>query len=473
MWEPSANHVVHLPVHPTLPIIISVQWGASAIIHCQADPSLSPLKIRTADSALAASPPPTPARNVIVGCEGMDGDANALAIAVARVKADKANGAIEMKGVKFRLRYRCEEGESLYLLGSIAELGGWNKMHSPVMKRVDGGEGGQFYEAVMLLPKDEAHEEFEYKYFTRRADGSRRWEEGGNRIARPFAKNAPREGVEGVVLWNDRWERVRFEFSIYYPAAETKVMHVTGDPIEIGAWYKPGPTRMELGPMELLETEVKGRKWYLNVWMERGQPSFSYRYILIDKETKLELWEREPNRRAEFDEEDVVNGVRFLKDVNFVSGLHFDEVPPDMFIGPYPQVPGDVDKMAEGGVTGVFNVQTDEDFKHRGIQWGVLMERYNKHGIKVVRYPIQDFDRDSLRENLHGATRALEGLLREGRKVYVHCTAGMGRAPACVVAYLCWVKKMDLEEAVAHVKRYRTVAVPNVPVISEGLKEPY
>lgn len=430
--------------------------------------------MRGADAALAASPPPTPARNAVAGCDGIDGDANALAMAVARVKADKANGAVEMVGVKFRIKYRCEKGENLYILGSIAELGAWNKMHSPSLERVEEVESGEFYEAVMLLPRDEAHEQFEYKYFTRRADGSRRWEEGENRAARPFVENVSREGVDGVMLWNDRWERVRYEFSIYYPAAETKIMHVTGDPVEIGAWYKPGPTRMELGPMETLETEVKGRKWYLSVWVEREQPSFSYRYILVDVESKLELWEREPNRRAEFDGEvSVVNGVRFMKDVNFVSGLYFDLVPPGIFIGPYPQVPADVDAMAGRGVSGVFNVQTDEDFKHRGVQWDVLMERYNKHGIKVVRYPIRDFDRESLQKNLHGATHALNELVREGRKVYVHCTAGMGRAPACVVAYLCWVKKMELETAVAHVKRHRTVAVPNVPAIEQALKQPY
>jgi protein-tyrosine phosphatase len=28
-------------------------------------------------------------------------------------------------------------------------------------------------------------------------------------------------------------------------------------------------------------------------------------------------------------------------------------------------------------------------------------------------------------------------------KVYVHCTAGMGRAPACVLVYLCLFKKVD------------------------------
>lgn len=31
-------------------------------------------------------------------------------------------------------------------------------------------------------------------------------------------------------------------------------------------------------------------------------------------------------------------------------------------------------------------------------------------------------------------------------RVYVHCTAGLGRAPAVVIAYLFWFKDMGLDE---------------------------
>jgi len=42
-----------------------------------------------------------------------------------------------------------------------------------------------------------------------------------------------------------------------------------------------------------------------------------------------------------------------------------------------------------------------------------------------------------LTEKLYDASLALKSLLEEGRKTYVHCTAGMGRATATVVVYLC------------------------------------
>ena len=40
----------------------------------------------------------------------------------------------------------------------------------------------------------------------------------------------------------------------------------------------------------------------------------------------------------------------------------------------------------------------------------------------------------------------------ENLNVYVHCTAGMGRAPAIVVTYLCLFKGMDPDEADLYVK---------------------
>ena len=47
--------------------------------------------------------------------------------------------------------------------------------------------------------------------------------------------------------------------------------------------------------------------------------------------------------------------------------------------------------------------------------------------------------------------RALDELLRADHMVYVHCTAGMNRSPSTVVAYLHWVRGMDLDEAMEFV----------------------
>ena len=62
-------------------------------------------------------------------------------------------------------------------------------------------------------------------------------------------------------------------------------------------------------------------------------------------------------------------------------------------------------------------------------------------------------------------------LNEQGLKVYVHCTAGMGRAPAIVLGYLCLFKGMDPDEANLYEKSYRSVSVPNMRAVRETLKK--
>ncbi|RWV82399.1 hypothetical protein GW17_00056106 [Ensete ventricosum] len=61
----------------------------------------------------------------------------------------------------------------------------------------------------------------------------------------------------------------------------------------------------------------------------------------------------------------------------------------------------------------------------------------------------RDFDPDSLRRQLPKAVSSLEWAISEGkgRVVYVHCTAGLGRAPAVAIAYLFWFCDMDVSLA--------------------------
>ncbi len=66
-----------------------------------------------------------------------------------------------------------------------------------------------------------------------------------------------------------------------------------------------------------------------------------------------------------------------------------------------------------------------------------------------------DFSPDDLELRLEGAANLLGELVGGGHRVYVHCTAGVGRAPAAVIGYLAWHKGMDLDEAYKLVKNLR------------------
>ena len=62
-----------------------------------------------------------------------------------------------------------------------------------------------------------------------------------------------------------------------------------------------------------------------------------------------------------------------------------------------------------------------------------------------MHWKARDFDPDSLRSGLPKAVSSLEWAISEGKgKVYVHCTAGLGSAPAVAIAYMFWFCDIDV-----------------------------
>ena len=91
-------------------------------------------------------------------------------------------------------------------------------------------------------------------------------------------------------------------------------------------------------------------------------------------------------------------------------------------------------------MTRILNLQEDHDWQKFGIDLPAIQAHCAERGdIEIVRSPLVDFSDDSLRRNLAVAVAELARLLEDGHRVYVHCTAGLGRAPAVVIAYMHWM----------------------------------
>jgi len=82
-----------------------------------------------------------------------------------------------------------------------------------------------------------------------------------------------------------------------------------------------------------------------------------------------------------------------------------------------------------------------------------------------VRYPIRDNDPQSFIERGKNAAASLERVLGEGKLTYVHCTAGMGRAPSTVMTYLVLHKGLEVVDAYKYVVYHRTIATPSIDTI--------
>jgi len=148
--------------------------------------------------------------------------------------------------------------------------------------------------------------------------------------------------------------------------------------------------------------------------------------------------------------------------------INFDRITRSIFVGTYPQSRLDIDRLRAGPrITAVVNLQSDMDMKALGVSWPKLRKHYSSCEITVYRHPIRDFDPDDLTARLRSAVTQVGDLEAVGHRVYIHCTAGVGRAPAVAIGHLAWNLGWDLEEAYAFV-RERRACDPYITAIREA-----
>ncbi|KAG2440133.1 hypothetical protein HXX76_004246 [Chlamydomonas incerta] len=131
------------------------------------------------------------------------------------------------------------------------------------------------------------------------------------------------------------------------------------------------------------------------------------------------------------------------------DGLNYNRILPDLIVGSCPQTPADVEHLFDKeNVRTVFCLQEDPDMAYFNLDIVPIQERCAELGVKHVRFPIRDFDGFDLRRKL---PKAVSRLARDhdptSGTVYIHCTAGMGRAPATALAYMFWLRGHQLDAA--------------------------
>ncbi|MEJ2010203.1 MAG: dual specificity protein phosphatase family protein [Acidobacteriota bacterium] len=146
--------------------------------------------------------------------------------------------------------------------------------------------------------------------------------------------------------------------------------------------------------------------------------------------------------------------------------IDYDRVLPHLYMGPFLESAHEVEMLRRhAGVTAVLNLQTDEDIWTNEFFGEPFETLYATSGVKLCRAPVRDFDAMDLQQRLPECVAALRRLLEEGETVYLHCTAGINRAPTVAIAYLHWCLGWDLDDAVKHVAECRNKCSPNVEAI--------
>lgn len=150
-------------------------------------------------------------------------------------------------------------------------------------------------------------------------------------------------------------------------------------------------------------------------------------------------------------------------DPRWVWTLNWNQITPRIVIGSCPMSGGDLERIrGEARVSALLSLQHDLCHAHLGIDYDGLRRHGTRLGLVLVRHPIRDFDTADARRRLPGAVRTLDGLLASHDRVYVHCTAGMGRAALTVLGYLTFIHGTLFEEALALLRARRPIVCPNI-----------
>jgi len=374
--------------------------------------------------------------------------------------------------VRARFIVRKGAGE-LAVVGSIPALGAWDHAKSPKLTKTEDNK----WEGVVEIPSDQM-EDFTYKLC---ADGN--MENGKDRHSDLFYIEPQPDPLGPTCNLECIYEGLLTRFMIFHPIGPHERMVITGKGPGLGDWQPAdNPRRMGLGNLRTLLTGIKGRCWEATFpAAQEDIEKVTYRYIIVNDETKSTVWESEPNRFIENLPGSISTSSgkyrqrEYLQfDGNFVAKeLSFDDIDHNIYVGAYPQCKEDVLTMKAAGVTGVMNLQTDEDIHKRQVNMEMMGKHYADAGIELCRFPILDFHGADMAAKGKFAAKEVGRLLHnngKGGKVYIHCTAGMGRAPAVACLYLVHREGWKLEDIMGHIKARRPSVGPNYEAMKEAIR---
>lgn len=142
--------------------------------------------------------------------------------------------------------------------------------------------------------------------------------------------------------------------------------------------------------------------------------------------------------------------------------LNWNELRSDIVLGSCPMSPPDIDRIAdETGANAIMSLQTDECRSAFAIDYDAHRTYGQERGIRMVNTPMLDFNPPDQRRHLPEAVHMLTQLLAASHKVYLHCTAGINRAPLTALAYLTFVEMVEPDEAHGFIRSVRHDADPS------------
>jgi protein-tyrosine phosphatase len=159
-----------------------------------------------------------------------------------------------------------------------------------------------------------------------------------------------------------------------------------------------------------------------------------------------------------FCELSLLGNVLFSSPISaFLKRPWFSQINDQLTLGASP-LKHQVETLKEQGHTAVLSMI--ESFETEPHLFGIPAKPadWRAAGVHFLNLPNPDLTpvRD---EDVDKGVEYLNQQISQGRKVYVHCQAGVGRSATIVICYLIKYQRMSLQEAVAFVSSKRAIAV--------------
>jgi hypothetical protein len=147
--------------------------------------------------------------------------------------------------------------------------------------------------------------------------------------------------------------------------------------------------------------------------------------------------------------------------VAWTWSLNWGVITAEIAVGTCPLGRRDLERIRdEAEVSAVLSLQHDECLAHWHIDYTEMARKGRQLGLVMARCPIRDFDPAEMQRCLPEAIRSLARLREGGHHTYVHCTAGISRAPLTVFGYLTLVEGLPSDRAREIVMEGRPQSVP-------------
>ena len=95
-----------------------------------------------------------------------------------------------------------------------------------------------------------------------------------------------------------------------------------------------------------------------------------------------------------------------------MNALKFSQITPNIYVGSYPKSQADILTLKQHGITTIFSIQTEKDFRNHGISPHYFKLLCEENGVAFKRYSIEDMNNEDFISRAEGGVKIMRDLMK-------------------------------------------------------------